>query len=466
LTKFFDPICSRAQSKIEGLGFEALLPETIRQTVHQSQPKDSETGGIELPLLPLDAFQLQPNGEWLLQDHQVFQLDLVQFIELHQDCHNLVVRRCRHFQIVNSGGELVIPDGWDCKWLLLIDQCQHFQVKDLRLRGSRNPIGLNLCSFFRLERLIIKGAQGYGLTLLHCYSGTVCHSSFLSCLASGINIVGLSHDLYVQHCRIIGSIGPYNWDAGINCMHCSPGLTIQQVPEASHEALDLREKLSTPHRIWIESCVISHCRAQGVYLEGAAQVLIEDCLIQDNNKEGICFDWGTALCYLLHSQLVRNGERADYDDATCAIDFLPGQFRDSKGRHWCQLPGISIDNGYANTIEQNLIAANFGGGIKIVRSGFNNLIRFNSLGGNRNNLCLDDDHESQTNPYQPSEIKILNMGPGDQEEFENERAYLDFLPSQGNCIYGNLISGGRHGRNAILGSWDADQVLRTNQINL
>jgi parallel beta-helix repeat protein len=361
---------------------------------------------------------------------------------------------------------MVIPESWDGKRLLLFDQCQDFVLADLDLQGSRNPVTLNRCSRFCIERLGVRRARGYGLTLLRCDSGTVRESKFVGCLASGINIVGQCRELHVQHCRISGSTGLFNWDAGINCMHCSSAVTLKEVPDTSHEAIDLREKLDTPHRIWIEDCEISQCRAQGIYLEGAAQVLIEDCLISDNNKEGICFDWGTALSHLRHSQLVRNGERADYDESACAIDFLPSHHRDNNGRHWCQLPGISIDNGYANTIEHNLIAANYGGAVKIVRSGFNNLIRFNSLGGNSNKLSLGDDREAPANPYQPSEIKILNMGPGNQEEFDSEMAYLDFLSPEGNLIYGNLISGRQKNAHIHLHTWDPEKAFRDNRVDI
>lgn len=465
---------SRAQAKVEQLGLEPMAPEAIREVVQQAQPPQSELGETEpgsgarvpWPLLSVQALQRQPNGVWLLQDQHGFRLDLSQLAHQGELLWPLVIRRCRNFCIEASAGEIVIPENWDTKRLLLLDQCAGFQLGHLHLRGSRNPITLNRCRRFLIDQISIKRARGYALTLLRCQAGTVRNSSFLAGLASGINLVGQCRDLHIQHCRIMSSTGPYNWDAGINCMHCSPAIILRDLPEASHEALDLRDKRDTPHCIWIESCEISQCRAQGIYLEGAAQILIENCLIKDNNKEGICFDWGTSFCHLRYSQVLRNGERADYDEATCAIDFLPPQFCDSKGRHFCQLPGISIDNGYANTIEHNLIAANYGGGIKVVRSGFNNLIRFNQVGGNGNRISLDANDEFSDNPYQPSEIKLLNMGPGAQQEFDPERAHLDFLPPAGNCIHGNLIHAYPGNLRSALSAWDFSRATQDNQITL
>lgn len=461
---------SRAQSKVQRLGIELLAPDAIRQVVCQNQLGEEEINGRlaagDLTVLRLGSKLQQVNGTWLLEDCHEFILDLPQLVADHTDFNSIVLRHCTHFRITASDVDLIIPETCDDKHLLLLDQCNNFVLQDLNVQGSRNPVVLNHCSRFRIERLIIRQAKGYGLTLLRCHAGMVHDSGFFACLASGINIVGQSRELHIQQCQIAGSTGPYNWDAGINCMHCSQAVTLQHVPESSHEALDLRDKLDTPHCIWIDACEISHCRAQGIYLEGAAQLLIEGCLIHDNNKEGICFDWGTAFSHLRCCQLTRNGERAQYDEQMCAIDFLPTRFRDRDGRHYCQLPGVSIDNGYLNTIERNLICANYGGGIKIVRSAFKNIIQFNILGANLNHLALSNDAILSDNPYRTSEIKILNMGAGDQKEFHPERALLDFLPPQGNQIRENQTLLARGGRNNVLHCWNAEEAMRNNQIDM
>lgn len=456
----------RSQQKVEQLGLEPMTAGAIRKAVLQAQLSESNHSTNNLSALPEEALQRQPNGVWLLHNLQGFELNVAPILAGDPSRRPLVLRHCRDFRIHADGQEVEIPESWDGKRLILIDQCENFVVDDLKISGSRNPLTLNRCRHFLIERLVIKQARGYGLSLLRSQAGTIKDSLFFACLASGINIVGNSLDLHLQQCQILESRGIYNWDAGINCMHCSPAVTLQQIPEASHEALDLRDKGDTPQRIWIDSCTIGQCQSQGIYLEGAAQILVENCLIRDNNKEGICFDWGTAYSYLRHSQLIRNGERADYDDTACAVDFLPTEFRDSDGRHFCQLPGISIDNGYANTIEHNLITANYGGGIKIVRSAFNNLIRFNSIGGNSNRLGLNNKSEPPVSPYRPSEIKLLNMGPGTQQEFIPEQAHLDFLPPEGNCIYGNLLRTPQHSPDEALYTWNDGQAMQANQINI
>ena len=461
---------SRAQAKIQRLGLEPLAPDVIRQVVCQHQLREEELPSTlaadDSIVFRLESKLQRVNGIWLVQDCHEFTLDLSQLLRDRGEIHGITLRHCSHFRITASEDDLLIPDTWDGKHLLLLDQCKVFALQDVHVQGSRNPVVLNDCSRFRIGGLTVSHARGYGLTLLRCQTGMVHDSGFFACLASGINIVGQCRELHIRQCRITGSRGPYNWDAGINCMHCSQAVTLQHVPEESHEALDLRDKLDTPHCVWIEACEISHCRAQGIYLEGGAQLLIEDCSIHDNNKEGICFDWGTALSYLRCCQLVRNGERAEYDDQTCAIDFLPTQFRDRNGRHYCQLPGVSIDNGYSNTIERNLISANYGGGIKLVRSAFENIIQFNILGANLNKLSLANGSSLAANPYHPSELKILNMGPGDQQEFKSESALLDFLPPRGNRIRQNQTLAASALSSNALQCWNNEEAMRDNQLDM
>ena len=461
---------SRAQAKIQSLGLESLSANSIRRTVRQGQPRKDEILRLfskdRQIILALELKREHTNTTLLIEDLEEFQLDLTHILNDGEEIYSIVLRSCTNFHIGASACSLIIPKFWDRNYLLLLDHCNDFLLKDLHVKGCRNPISLNDCGRFRIERIIVEQARGYGLTLLRSQSGTVCDSSFLACVASGINIVGQCRDLYIQKCRITGSIGPYNLYAVINFMHCSPAVTIQDVAETTLEALDLRDKLDTQHRVWIEACKISHCHAQGIYIEGVAQLLIKDCLIHDNNKEGICFDWGTAFSHLRHCQLVRNGERAHYHEPIFAIDFLPVQFCDREGRHYCRLPGVSIDNGYANAIEHNLVSANYGEGIKMVRSGFDNQIQFNTLGGNVNKLVLAACAGPSNSVFQPSECSLLNKGLGDQQEFHLERAFLDFLPPRGNRIRDNQVLAVGGGRNLIINCWDSVRTIRDDLVKI
>lgn len=443
----------RSLQKLEALGLNPMDPAAISAAVEEAQfqpPAD------EYPaLLPA-----QKNGRITLSGQTEFTLD-IGALDKVPGLTSLVLKDCHRFQLHGSESTLTIQEEQDEKRYIVLENCSKFEARDLCIDGGRNPLTLVSCHAFKLDRITVKTARGYGITLFHSTEGEVRNCTFVECLASGINIIGDCHRLHIHHCQIKSSQGCYNWDAGINVMHCSQFLSLEDVPDASHEGIDFANKLATPRVIWLEHCEIGGCLSQGIYLEGATQVLIDHCWIHDNNKEGLCLDWGSGYNHVRHCLITRNGERAHYNDEMCAIDFLPPEFRDSEGRHLCQLPGVSIDNGYGNWIEYNTISANYGGGVKIVRSGFRNRIRYNSLTGNQ-------PHHSDVNtnnPYRVSEIKLLAMGTG-RLEFDEADQYLDFLEPEENEIVGNRIASGRVDPDSIFLSWNLVAAKHGNTIEI
>ena len=458
---------SRAEKKADAIGISCLTFNEIRSIVLNSQ-HGSETvdQDAQAKALSFDQFERRQNGVYEIKDMQSFTFDLYDAWNTQDNVVPITIRGCSNFQITCSKRIDFIRDDWDFKRLLLIDKCKDFHLHDIKIQGSRNPITINRCKKFKVEEITIKNSRGYGLSILRSEAGSILKNNFINCLASGINIVGQAKDIYINECTIMGCQGLYNWDAGINCMHCTPKITLKEIPETSHEASDLTEKIDTPHRIIIENTQIYFCQSQGIYLEGAAQVAINNCNIRDNNKEGICFDWGTMYCHLVNSQISRNGERKNYDKLKCDIDFVPSSYIDHEERHYCQLPGISIDNGLMNSIEHNEITGNYGGGIKLVRSAIRNIIRFNTIAGNINKLQLfnESTYEFDKNPYWINEIKILNMGPGNLNEFDANKAHLDFIKPYGNTIYGNNFHASLRQSANLISMWDKAEVLKNNNI--
>ena len=225
-------------------------------------------------------------------------------------------------------------------------------------------------------------------------------------------------------------------------MHCSPSIELKDIPELSHEDIDIEEKIEVPHRILIEGSEIYLCNARGIYVEGAANIVVKNCFIHDNNKEGICLDWGSMFSHVIHSKILRNGERHNASESSCKIDFLSYNHIDNKKRHWCQLPGISIDNGFRNSISNNIITGNYGGGVKLVRSCIENVIKQNIIISNENKLNLF--HKASLtfseNAYTIAPIMVTNAGLGKYGEFKSERINLDFLPSKRNLVVDNCVS--------------------------
>ena len=88
----------------------------------------------------------------------------------------------------------------------------------------------------------------------------------------------------------------------------------------------------------------------------------EDNLLWRNNKEGICLDWGSAGNIFTDNTLLENGDRAGLSEAEIKADFIEHFPIFPDGSSSCKLPGLSIDNGAANIIINNLIKDNFGAG--------------------------------------------------------------------------------------------------------
>jgi parallel beta-helix repeat protein len=444
----------RALRKLNSLGLTALDASNIQAKVMLFQARQySLTSSREVAFKAAGEVQLTGLSDFVID---------ASLLLTTAGVHNLVLRDCHRFRLSGDATRCVaVSKERDEKRLILLKGCSEFDVENLHIKGGRNALTLERCRSFQLQDLTIGDTEGYGVTLLHSTAGALIGCQFSSCLAAGINIVGNCYGLRMHKCTVERSRGSFNWDAGINVMHCSPAVDLEAVPEASHEALDLTAKVATPHLIWMDHCEVSGCVAQGIYLEGAAQVLIDHCSIHDNNKEGLCLDWGTGYSHVSHCLISRNGERAHYTDERCRIDFLPPEYRDSENRHYCQLPGISIDNGYGNLIEYNTISSNYGGGIKIIRSAFDNRISHNILTANHSY----HNESIPNNPYHVSEIKLLAMGTGYQE-FDSVQQYLDFLEPAGNQIIGNRVLSGRLNPESQFACWNLAVAKRTNTIEI
>jgi hypothetical protein len=179
-----------------------------------------------------------------------------------------------------------------------------------------------------------------------------------------------------------GGRGFLNCDAAIHLSQCTPKVTAEDVPERTHEACSIIKKTRRPHCIEMSGMRLQGNRAQAIYLEGAVACRISHSLLDSCNKEGICFDWGTACCELTQSIVSRNGRRAAMTAAEIRADFI-GPFPllpDNSSS--IKLPGISLDNAAFNTVTRNLVVGNYGGAVKLVRACAGNRFHWNLGGSN------------------------------------------------------------------------------------
>ena len=317
-------------------------------------------------------------------------------------------------------------------FFLHLDRCEDFLLESLEYLGGRSFLLLSGCRRFSIRRIRCRQAEGVGMLLFDCHEFDVQDCLFADNLGAGVVVAGQSGEGLIRGCRIRRSRGVFNCDAAIHLCHVSPSIEWRDLPHAYHEPLPIAAKTHLPEKIVIEENVLEGCRAQGLYLEGAVNTLVRDNLVVANNKEGICLDWGSCYNVVAGNSIVLNGERANLRQEEIDADFIADYPLLPDGSSSMKLPGVSLDNGGMNLLAGNRISANFGGGVKMVRSALFNVLRGNLFQGN----------ELGANAYVASFPAVYFLAMEDPHlEFRHGERLLDFLPSIGNRLEGNRIVG-------------------------
>lgn len=339
---------------------------------------------------------------------------------------------CQRFEIDFEGLELAESASSRQKFYLQIYGCSDFAVRDLRARDGRNLALFEDCSRFAITGISCEAYEGYGLTLLHSRQFEIIRCHFARNLAAGVMVIGDCCEGWIDECEFLESRGYYNWDAGLHLCHCSRRIVAAHVPELCHEPLPIHMKTMRPRRIRIQNSRFIRNRAQGIYLEGARECRVTDNTISENNKEGICLDWGTALCVVQNNLISENGYRADMTQTEIQIDHVQEFPLMPDGSSTCKLPGLSIDNGALNAVIHNKIRENWGGGVKMVRAAVGNLVSDNEFCANNRgaNFFVQKIHD----------VYILSMGNHGGEFDNGSTELLDFTASSFNNITLNLFT--------------------------
>lgn len=170
--------------------------------------------------------------------------------------------------------------------------------------------------------------------------------------------------------------------------------------------LYLYDITQSPNNNVIKDNIIEANIAIGIYSQGGYMNYIIDNKIRDNGKEGVELSFGTFGTFVGRNDIIQNG----------SMDKVA--------------PGISIDNGAYNIIQDNYVSDNYGSGIKIVRSGFRNIMMANNL--------------SDNNYGANSEVHFFGIEIGNAPPLEQGIKGLDFLPSYENIICRNTITGAHY----------------------
>jgi parallel beta-helix repeat protein len=189
----------------------------------------------------------------------------------------------------------------------------------------------------------------------------------------------------------------------------------------------MSQRIHPPHDNLIAWNQLTENSSSGVYLDGAIRIVLYSNSIVGNSKEGLCLDNGSTANVVTSNTIQQNGQRWGETDAILALDSIMDGGRLPDGTPAEKVPGISMDNAIYNIVFANNVVHNFGGGIKMVRTGY-----FNEVGLN----ALLDDNDGAGAIFHFFGVELGAAGGGSIE--------LDFTPSRGNIVFSNSIRGAHY----------------------
>ena len=330
------------------------------------------------------------------------------------------------------------PLDLDC---IFVRDCESVFASDLNFK-RRSSIYFEGCKSIHVQNCRFTHVETTALVFRFCSSILLDQNYFSRCSMACVFIGEGVKDYSIMatefsHCR-----GKSNWHApivvsGRNDIGLDTKLEGLFEPDAYWaKAQMLFDMLNSPRNGWIFDNKIIHSQSSGIYLDGAVDLVVERNIVSNASKEGICLDYGCINAYVMCNSILANGDRHGKSDEDLRKDFVLGFGRDDRGSANAKLPGISIDNSAFCQVVANHIGSNFGSGIKMVRTGFANLIAFNQILSN---------NMGQNNVFHFFGIE-LGAATADVDAPD-----LDFLGSSLNVIAQNIFSGSHYSGILLVG---------------
>lgn len=281
-----------------------------------------------------------------------------------------------------------------------------------------------------ITHMDLRGLAG-GMVVTGSHDVVISGNGFQALHAAGVFLNGDTHHVTVAENEMSHSVGSSNWHASVvltdrNASLVQNPANIFTPDQFWVKPQPMLDRLTFPHDNVIAYNHIADNQSSGIYSDGSIRNVILGNRIERNSKEGLCLDNGSTANVVAWNVLRANGKRWGKSDDELKKEFVFDSGRLSDGSSRAKLPGISIDNAAYNQVVFNEVDGSFGGGIKMVRSGIQNVIGLN--------LILDN-NAGQNDKFHFFGIE-LGAARADSPSVE-----LDFVPSQGNQIFGNTIRG-------------------------
>ncbi len=314
---------------------------------------------------------------------------------------------------------------------VIAEDCTNFALYNLNLTAGCYEYGIYIIrsNTFTIENCTISNALYKGLVMMGENKNFTIRNNTVSYNGNGaVFLDGNISNGIIAGNDVVDNYGTRNLTAGI----VMTSMEIDDYYTAYNEFKDehLYNLLDTPHDIVLYQNNVKHNNSSGIYSDGAYQIYIVENIIYQNDKEGMCLDYGTFGAYVSNNIVKENGGRLRQSDEDLEADFVTTFGRLSDGSSPAKLPGISIDNSAYNTIVNNNVTQNYGSGVKMVRSAYRNIIMENSVSDN-NKGKSDDFH-------------FFGIEIGHESTPDEPVKGLDFTASYENIVCRNIVTGSNY----------------------
>lgn len=314
---------------------------------------------------------------------------------------------------------------------VIAEDCTNFALYNLNLTAGCYEYGIYIIrsNTFTIENCTISNALYKGLVMMGENKNFTIRNNTVSYNGNGaVFLNGNISNGIIAGNDVVDNYGTRNLTAGI----VMTSMEIDDYYTAYNEFKDehLYNLLDTPHDIVLYQNNVKHNNSSGIYSDGAYQIYIVENIIYQNDKEGMCLDYGTFGAYVSNNIVKENGGRLRQSDEDLEADFVTAFGRLSDGSSPAKLPGISIDNSAYNTIVNNNVTQNYGSGVKVVRSAYRNIIMENSVSDN-NKGKSDDFH-------------FFGIEIGHESTPDEPVKGLDFTASYENIVCRNIVTGSNY----------------------
>jgi parallel beta-helix repeat protein len=319
-------------------------------------------------------------------------------------------------------------------YVLRIESATCVTVRGGEFMSSKAGILITHSAYVHVEHAELHDLSSSGIVVTSSFQVVLRGNTLHGISGAPVVLHRGTHDSLVIDNNIVDNRGPSNFTAAIlitdrevdltadpNAIFASDGYWSVSQP--------IEKRLHPPHDNLILRNRIAANAASGIYVDGGVRNVIASNTVEANAKEGLCLDNGSTANVVVSNSVERNGDRWGETDRVLESDHVLAAGRIEDGTSAAKLPGISIDNALYNVVFKNHVEHNQGGGVKIVRTGYFNVIGMNMIVSNNDGAS-------------PSfHFFGVELGSTVADAASNE---IDFTPSRGNLVFSNLVRGGHY----------------------